>query len=51
MITPWRDGLLFADLYTNIYDHVLRPLTATYPRPALAAKLRTDVRVLAPKEP
>jgi hypothetical protein len=86
--TLTRDGLLFAHIYTKVYDHVLRPLMApdrpnappelaqrskpstssppaTSPTPASppphnpthapaqrpSAKLRTNVKVVAPKVP
>jgi hypothetical protein len=42
--TLTRDGLLFADIYTKVYDHVLRPLMAPdrpNAPPELAAALDT----------
>ena len=45
-----HDGLLFAHLYTKIYDHVLRPLMATdrpNAPPELLAALDTLDRIVA----
>jgi hypothetical protein len=45
-----RDGLLFAHLYTKIYDHVLRPLAATdrpSAPPELLAALDTVEQIVA----
>ena len=45
-----RDGLLFAHLYTKIYDHVLRPLAATdrpNAPPDLLAAIDTLDRIVA----
>jgi hypothetical protein len=48
--TLTRDGLLFAHIYTKIYDHVLRPLMAPdrpNAPPELAAALDTPGRLVA----
>src|SRR5205823_4578323 len=48
--TPTRDGLLFAHIYTKVYDHVLRPLMAPdrpNAPPELAVALDTLDRLAA----
>ena len=48
--TLTRDGLLFAHIYTKVYDHVLRPLMAPdapNAPPELAAALQTIERAVA----
>jgi len=40
-----RDGLLFAHIYTKIYDHVLRPLM-TPDRPNAPAELQAAIDTL-----